>query len=442
VQRAAENRYEKSREEINDIYNGYDFATMMTPYWNHGTYLLPTGSHLEPFEIPQATRFSGTWIVAPPNRGKTNLLHNMVAEDRRTASTVVLMDSKGDLINSYRGLPNVVLIEPQTANINPLQLGSSTRSVEFLEYIFSALLETGMTSLQKTLFRSVLTVLLKVPDATLETFRQILTVGWKPLNLEPYILQTDPATQDFFLAGKKPEFDNATYSETKQQILWRLRLILSNDYLRAIFTSPTTNIPFSQLLDSKKTIIIDNSKDDLGEEGAEFFGRFFVALLWMAAVSRSRLRPEDKVPVFFYIDECHTVIKRDDKIATILDECRSQKIALIMAHQRVAQITSDNVKDALGNCAIRLANSDDDAATLAPRFRVDPQALRLPIGQFACFVRDKTPAAQTVHIPLFDLSTYPPAATPPAVAQHATAAPVIRAQPQLRIVPTDEVEDF
>jgi hypothetical protein len=162
----------------------------------------------------------------------------------------------------------------------------------------------------------------------------------------------------------------------------------------------------------------------------------------MAAVSRSRLRPEDKVPVFFYIDECHTVIKRDDKIATILDECRSQKIALIMAHQRVAQITSDNVKDALGNCAIRIANSDDDAATLAPRFRVDPQALRLPIGQFACFVRDKTPAAQTVDIPLFDLSAYPPATTPPAMEQHATESPKAQARAQTRIVPTDEVEDF
>ncbi len=161
-----------------------------------------------------------------------------------------------------------------------------------------------MTPLQKTLFRSVLTVLIKVPNATLETFRQILTVGWKPLDIEEYILQCDPSTQDFFLTGKPPEFDNATYRETKQQILWRLRLILSNDYLRNIFTSPTTNVQFSELLDSAATIIIDNSKDDLGEEGAEFFGRFFVALTWMAAVTRSRLRPEQKMPVYFYIDEC------------------------------------------------------------------------------------------------------------------------------------------
>jgi hypothetical protein len=432
--------YDKQVEKMQAMLLPMQLAVQGTPYWRYADRLLPREEIREPFIFPWDTRFAGTWIVAPPGRGKTNLLHNLISEDRRQG-TVVLMDSKGDLINAYRGLPGVVVIEPRTANINPLQLGSSTRSVEFLEYIFSALLETGMTPLQKTLFRSVLTLLLKVPNATLETFRQVLTVGWKPLNLEPYIRECDPATQDFFLEGKKPEFDSNTYSETKQQILWRLRLILSNEYLRAIFTSPTTNVPFNELLDSRKTIIIDNSKDDLGEEGAEFFGRFFIALVWMAAVSRSRLRPDEKVPVYVYIDECHTVIKRDTKVTTILDECRSQKIALVLAHQRIAQINPE-VIDALNNCAIRLANSDDDAEALAKRFRLEAAALRLPIGQFACFVRDKTPQAVTINVPPFDMSQFPP---PPSHSPHKPAPPApepptVRVPP--RAVPTNEVEDF
>jgi hypothetical protein len=362
-------------------------------------------------------------------------LHNMVAEDRKQHATVILMDSKGDLINGYRGYDEVVVIEPATANINPLQLGSSTRSVDFLEYIFSALLETGMTALQKTLFRSVLTLLLKVPNATLETFRQVLTTGIEPY--AQYLSQCDPATEDFFTVGKPTEFNSPTYRETKQQILWRLRLILSNEYLRSIFTSPTTNVPFNELLDSGKTIIIDTSKDDLGEEGAEFFGRFFIALTWMAAVSRSRLRPEQKVPVYFYIDECHTVIRRDTKVTTILDECRSQKIALILAHQRVAQIES-NVMDALNNCAIRIANSDDDAEALAKRFRVEAPQLRLPVGSFACFVRDQTPTAVTVSVPEFDMRRFPP----PPSKRHTAPPPPRRelVKPDLRVVTKNDLD--
>lgn len=404
-----------------------------TPFYYYAESFMPAPQTV-PFEIPDDQRFAGTWIIAPPGRGKTNLLHNLIAEDR-THGTVVLMDSKGDLINAYRGIAAV--IDPKTANINPLQLGSSVRSVEFLEYIFSALLETPMTSLQKTLFRSVLTLLLKVPNATLETFRQVLTTGIEPYS--EYVNRCDPATADFFTLGKPTEFNSPTYRETKQQILWRLRLILSNEYLRAIFTSPTTNVPFSELLDSSRLIIIDNSKDDLGEEGAEFFGRFFIALTWMAAVSRSRLKQDDKVPVYFYIDECHTVIKRDTKITAILDECRSQKIALVLAHQRIGQI-EPNVIDALNNCAIRLANSDDDAESLAKRFRVEAAELRLPVGQFACYVRDKTPAAVTINVPLFDTSQFPPPDAPREPPPRASESARDRARP--RAVPTDEVEDF
>lgn len=391
---------DKQRDAAYSKIDEFDSLFLGTPLFRIAFNLVPTGSVLVPFPIPEQTRYSGMWIVAPPGRGKTNLLHHLLAQDR-PHGTVILMDSKGDLINSYKGIPGSILIDPATVAINPLQLGSSTRSIEFLEYIFSALLETGMTALQKTLFRSVLSLLLKVPNATLETFRQILTTGWKPF--AEYMPLCDQPTQEFFTA-KPAEFDAPTYKETKMQVLWRLRLILSNEYLRQIFTVPKSNIDFFKLLDSRKLIIIDNSKDILGEDGSEFFGRFFIAILWMAAVSRSRLRPEDKIPVYVYLDECADVIKRDEKIATILDQCRSQKIALTMAHQRIAQIVSPNVLDALGNCAIRIANSDDDAAALSPRFRTPPENLRQPVGTFAIFVRDRTPSAVIASVTEFDLS--------------------------------------
>src|SRR5439155_25545113 len=82
-----------------------------------------------------------------------------------------------------------------------------------------------------------------------------------------------------------------------------------------------------------------------------------------------------------------------------LDECRSQNIALIMAHQRTKQITSENVLDALSNCAIRFANSDEEARYLAPRLRTSPEFLQsLSRGKFAAFVRDLTPEAVAVSV--------------------------------------------
>ncbi|KJC49087.1 hypothetical protein UP09_07585 [Bradyrhizobium sp. LTSP885] len=428
--------WEKMEDELDEAQTPTEKILTGSPLYGWANELIPNPFAIS-FQLPEAQRFAGTWIVAPPGRGKTNLLHNLIKEHRATSCTIVLMDSKGDLINFYKGYDNVVPINASTVQINPFQLGSSTRTLDFLEYIFSALLETKLTPKQTTLFRCCLALMLKIPNATIETFRKLLVHGWK--DQEPYVMQLDEMNRDFFyVEGRKSEFDGGQYNETKQEVLQRLRLLVSNDYLKKIFTAPQSNTDFFALLDSGKTIIIDNSKDELGENGAEFFGRFFVAMVWMAAVSRSKLRQDQKMPVFFYIDECHTVIKRDTKITTILDECRSQKIALILAHQRIAQIDA-NVIDALNNCAIRMANSDDDAEALAKRFRVEAAALRLPVGQFSCFVRDKTPTAVTINVPEFDMSIFPPAPdTPP---PYTPPPPPPRNDPP-RSVPNDEVEDF
>ena len=58
------------------------------------------------------------------------------------------------------------------------------------------------------------------------------------------------------------------------------------------------------------------------------------------------------------------------ELPVLLDECRSQKIALILSHQRTAQFTLP-VLDAVANCAIRMANSDDEAKYLADKLRME-----------------------------------------------------------------------
>jgi hypothetical protein len=114
-----------------------------------------------------------------------------------------------------------------------------------------------------------------------------------------------------------------------------------------------------------------------------------VSQLWAAATARKSSKSNR--PVFCFIDEAQLVIKRDERIADILDECRSKNIAMVLAHQRIEQIQSENVLSALKNCAIRITNSDDDAKALAENFRTTPEFLRsLEVGQFAVFVRDIT----------------------------------------------------
>lgn len=380
-------------------------------YLQHTPLIIPFMAPVA-FEIPAETRFAGHWIIAPPGRGKTTLLHHLFLEDIKQHASIIVMDSKGDLIGPIKRLKGIserlVIIEPDEdypLALNPLDIPKSNivHTIALLEYVFSALLEAKMTALQSTLFRYVLPAIVQtVPNPTLMDFRNVIENG-----LGNYAANFDklkPLERKFF----EEQFDSKTYSDTRNQLIWRLDFLLTNPLMRAMFEAPKTKIDIGKEMDAGKIILINNSKELLGEDGAEFFGRFFISLVLSAAQQRSSRRPEDKLPCYFYIDECQSVIKRDTKIATILDETRSQRIGLVLAHQRTEQIQDKNVLSALMNCAIRYANSDDEAKTLADSLRTTPEFLRsLPRGTFAAYIRDLTQNAISLKIPYTNLSKLP-----------------------------------
>ena len=383
-----------------------------------GTPLMHAFIGLVPFRIPENIRFSGHWIVAPPNRGKTNLLHTMFLEDAQKDASIIILDSKGDLSNPIRNLAEfkdrLVVLEPDEHHplaLNPLDIGASTtHTIELLEYLFSALLDAKTTPLQATLFRSVLLLLKAVPNASFNDLRHILLDGHHAY--AAHLHKLHPEDRDFFAKGSKEtpaEFYSSTYKETKAQLLWRIRDLTTRiPILRSMLGAPRLLINMSELMDSGKIVVIDNSKQLLGDDGSEFVGRFFIALIRAAADQRSRRADSEKKPVYVYIDEAHNVIRKDEKIAGILQECRSQKIALIMAHQAISQIQSTVTLGALSDCAIRYANSDEEASQLAPRLRTTPEFLRsMGIGTFAAFVRDYANTAVRVDIPHTKLSERP-----------------------------------
>ena len=64
--------------------------------------------------------------------------------------------------------------------------------------------------------------------------------------------------------------------------------------------------------------------------------------------------------------------------------------------------------DAAANCAIRMANSDDEAKYLADKLRMDTDSLRsMPRGTFATFVRDLTTSGLALKVPYTNLSALP-----------------------------------
>jgi hypothetical protein len=91
----------------------------------------------------------------------------------------------------------------------------------------------------------------------------------------------------------------------------------------------------------------------------------------------------------------------------VLHECRAQKIALILAHQEMAQL-SDKVLSAAQNCAIRFANPDEEAPKLVRTLRTNIEQLRgLKRGQFAAYIRDFAASGLVVDVEQTDFGSLP-----------------------------------
>ena len=366
-----------------------------------------------PFALEQETRFSGQWIVAPQGRGKTTVMLSMLKEDLERDASIIIMDSKGDLIGPIRSLKSLenrlCIVEPDPdypLALNPLDIPRSnlTRTIGLLEYVFSALLEAKLTALQKTLFRNLLPALVEcVPNPTLATFRDMVENGVGAYHR--YFEHLSPLIKGFL----DNQFNQSTYEDTRRQLVWRLDYLMTNPLLNAIFNSPRTKFDIGKEMDAGKVILINNSTELLEEHGAEFMGRFFIALVLSAAQQRSGRPRSEKLPCYFYIDEAHRIISRDERITTTLDEVRSQNVALILAHQRCDQIRDKDVMSALQNCAIRMANSDEDAKFLADNFRTTPEFLRsLNPGQFAVWTRElRNDPALPLTVPYHNLDKEP-----------------------------------
>lgn len=369
-----------------------------------------------PITLFDETRFAGMWVIAPQGRGKTTLLHTLVAEDIEKDAAIILMDSKGELIEPFLRLASIrdrlIIVGPDNPiGLNPLDIPHTdiNKAVDNLEYLFSSLLEFKLTPTQSMLLKAVLRALITAFDKpTLETFRDVLAPNG-PKRYPDQIAKLEPDLRDFFYK----EFETDNIRQRRQEVLQRLRLLLDNDIMRAMLLAPFTTFHIGKAMDEGKFIIIDNSKGKLGEQAAEFFGRFFIAQVLLAAQERS-FRPQNtKKPVYFYIDEAHTVIARDEKITTVLHECRAQNIALIVAHQETRQL-SEPVLSAVQNCAIRFGNPDDEALKLARSLRTDVPTLRkLKRGQFVGFIRDFWQTGLVLNVEMTDFSSLEQLPPPP-----------------------------
>ena len=361
------------------------------------------------------------WIVAPSGSGKSVAITHLVMTDIKKVvaedkGCVVIMDSQSELIDQisrFKGFLDMAdkFLMIDAADLIPINLFSMGKkrrtnealvnhTLDLLLYCFNSLVETELTAKQTTFFNSIIRVCMEIPNATLDTFRDFLED--KHEQYAPYIAKAGKETQHWF---ETQYLDKGQYGSTKQEVSWRLKRLRDASVFDRMFSANPSDFDFFEELGKSQVIFIDTDKELLGDR-TEIFGRMWIALLLQASQQRAAIAKADRAQVYFYIDEVGDYIETDEKIATILDQARKMNIGMILAHQRMSNIKSPNVRDALANCAIRMSRATDDS-TVAHALRVPPPFIHdQPKGSFALYVREVTPHAVSVQFPLLHLDRH------------------------------------
>lgn len=392
-----------------------------------------------PFFIPFPCRFEHTHVLGGSGHGKTQLLQYLISHDLAKAKednrSIVVIDSQGDLIRAIAGLScfdpddpdsladRLLIVDPTDVEypaclnmfdwnrgridaLKPLDRERMLNgTVELYEYLFGALLGAELTQRQGVIFKYIARLMMEIPGATIQTLRELMENGEK---FRPYMEKLPGSARAFF----ETRFFDRTFNETKKQILTRLWGVLSNATFERMFSHERNKVDLYDAMSGGKIVLINTAKELLTHDGAAIFGRFFIALISQAALQRSALQPHERNPAFVYIDEAQDYF--DDKIGHLLNQARKYRVGMVLAHQNLDQLGAGLRASVMSSTSIKLAGgvSAKDARALAEDMHIDAEFLQKmrksrERTEFACFVRNFTPQAVQVSVPLGYLEAQP-----------------------------------
>ena len=126
----------------------------------------------------------------------------------------------------------------------------------------------------------------------------------------------------------------------------------TNWLIRNIIWQTKSAFNFRQAMDSRKIILINLSKGRIWEMNAQLLWMIIVSQIYNAAMSRADIPEKERKDFYLYVDEFQNFVS--GTFADILSEARKYRLALIMAHQYIAQLEWDkkewsksSVKDAV-----------------------------------------------------------------------------------------------
>jgi len=325
-----------------------------------------------PICILPTARMKHIHMAGRPGCGKSTEIEHLCLQDIERGDGVCVLDPHGDLAERLLHLippsriDRVILFDLSDRTFlplwNPLHVRPGEDRSRAADEIVTALksIMSGWGDRLEHLLKHAVYGLLHLPDATLLDVANLLT----PNSSERDRLCRRIAAQvDNEFSRRFFEHDLRTYGKDDlAPPQHKLSKLLLADPLSLVLSQPEDRFDFRQMMDAGGQIFIGN----LASIGPvrNLLGCLLIALLHLAAISRSDTPEHKRPPFHLYIDEAHRFLKSG--IEDLFVEMRKFQVSTTLVHHYMSQFDSDQA-DALrqAETTIVFNEPEDEARSLA-----------------------------------------------------------------------------
>ncbi len=327
------------------------------------------------------------YVIGKSGTGKTTLIHNMIVQDIANGEGVCVVDPHGELVEGVlekipkERMKDVIYFNPADTDF---QIGFNVLEISDPKYknlvasglmgIFTKIWAGVWSARMEYILNNAILALLDTPGTTLLGITRILVD--KDYRQKIMANVKDPVVKSFWV-NEYEQWKDQFRNEAIAPIQNKVGQFLSTSLIRNIVGQSKSTINIFDIMDQGKIFLVNVSKGRIGEDNSALLGGMFITKIQLAAMERVRIKEEERVDFYLYVDEFQNFAT--DSFANILSEARKYRLNLILAHQYIGQLVTENstkVRDAVfGNVGtmvvFRIGAADAEA--LEPEF--DPEFL-------------------------------------------------------------------
>ena len=332
-----------------------------------------------PFGVHTRDRFQHLHAIGQTGTGKTTFQKNLVLQDIYNGEGCAFIDPHGDAahelidhIPPWR-MRDVVYLNPADPTHSP--------GLNLLEHAPKEKRDALTTNIVGTfryrwqdswgprmdyIFKHTVRALLDCPSRAGITLLAVSRMYTDPSFRDRVTMCIENSGARNFWTVEYPSWSTRQRDEYVMPIKNKVGQFLLSDTLRHIVGQSKSTINLDTIMNTRKILIANLDKGAIAEDDTNLIGSLLVTGFQLAAMRRSAIAEEERVPFFLHLDEFYSFTTAT--FISILSEARKYKLGLTLAHQYLTQLDniSEELREAIkGNVgttvSFRLGSTDAEA---------------------------------------------------------------------------------